>query len=142
MKNVIHKIVTKNHLSYLCQKEIVFLQYVRTLLLNKGWVRKDLAQNEKGEPVSPHSSDACSFCLTGAFFRAELDLQASMKTRFGADRLLTSIIEKKMDPSFASRLNFSIHHYIPVYNDEEAKDVSDIISIVDEAILVGQMKRY
>lgn len=128
----------KKYYSYAHKQEIAFLKNTKDLLIKKGWTRFQFARNKIGRSVSIHSNAAASFCLMGALFRTEFDFQSSSDIRGRCQNLIVKAIAIKNKIKKESYRDIRIAKY----NDKQAKDVSDIISIIDEALIIARTKTY
>lgn len=90
-------------------------------LLRKGWTQHTSARSASNRIVSFTSKAAVKFCLSGAASRAALELNAPSYER------ITNIIYRS--------LGRKGYYGIAFFNDAEGRKKSEILAVVDHAIV-------
>jgi hypothetical protein len=98
------------------QEVRALLRYTRGRIA-EGWRRFGSAQDAHGRSCSLYSLEARQFCLYGALVRSLADLQLSWRVY---ERAL-SLFEKNT-------------HDLTQYNDYVARDVDDVLALLDRAM--------
>lgn len=98
-------------------KYIDFYNKVEKLLKEGGWCKHAFARNHRDDPVSEHSPQACSFCLSGAF-----------------SKISSEIGNWTFDSSIREHMKFFGVKNIPKHNDD-CDSVDQVLKPVKEAAL-------
>lgn len=90
--------------------------------IERGWTRQAPARNKTGQPVSPYSPEAVSFCLHGALTRAAIDQGANAVVEKNVKNLVEILIRRTYDMSMFR------------FNDRLAQGKADVIKVLQTVL--------
>lgn len=100
------------------------LKRVKSILTRRGWVQGYYATNKRGDSVVIESEAAVAYCLSGARFRAEMELQVGRSESQKARTLIEKCVPERRSPE--------------AFNDSITTKKKDVIVVVNCAIQKAQ----
>ena len=97
-------------------------------LIQKGWIKCDWYQNDKGESVSRTDKNACKFCAEGAIQRAIWEQKVPHN------------IQQTIRKVFKEELNKFGYDGIMEYNDTIVTKKEDVINLFDKVSKLKNVK--
>lgn len=104
---------------------VAVFRAAREILTTKGWSQGEFAREASRRPCPPTSSEACSFCLSGAVWRALWDLELMWPNwRYHAEVTMEQFIpEPDVTRGYST---------IPDFNDQT--DFEGVLALLDNTI--------